>query len=222
MNNFYTYVYHDGPTPIYVGKGKGKRAHSHLKKSHNPFLKNKLAKMKREGREPRIQIIDAPGEAAAFEMETLLIAMIGRHDLGTGPLLNLTDGGEGLAGQVISEESRARMSVAQKARCARPEVMAKLRETAKASWIDPNTRAARSIGISKVKTGKPRDEETKQTISKTKKENGPSEAWIKCFCKPCTVDGITIYPSKTALTRALGAGLKGARHPNFRYVHDQA
>lgn len=36
--------------------------------------------------------------------------------------------------------------------------------------------------------------------------------------KKCTVDGITIYPSRAALTRALGQGKQGGRSPNFRYV----
>jgi predicted GIY-YIG superfamily endonuclease len=36
--------------------------------------------------------------------------------------------------------------------------------------------------------------------------------------KPCTVDGVTIYPSKSALIAAHGQGRTGARHPNFRYV----
>lgn len=36
--------------------------------------------------------------------------------------------------------------------------------------------------------------------------------------RPCTVDGITIYPSKTLLIKALGQGKLGSRHPNFRFV----
>jgi hypothetical protein len=36
--------------------------------------------------------------------------------------------------------------------------------------------------------------------------------------KPCTVDGITIYPGQRALIKALGGGKAGSRHPNFRYV----
>lgn len=36
--------------------------------------------------------------------------------------------------------------------------------------------------------------------------------------RPCTVDGITIYPSKGALTAIFGQGKAGGRNPNFRYV----
>ena len=40
----------------------------------------------------------------------------------------------------------------------------------------------------------------------------------KAKCKPCTIDGITIYPSKMALDGVLGQGKHGSKHPNFRYV----
>lgn len=37
--------------------------------------------------------------------------------------------------------------------------------------------------------------------------------------RPCTIDGITIYESKQALTAALGSGQHGLRHPNFRFMN---
>ena len=40
----------------------------------------------------------------------------------------------------------------------------------------------------------------------------------RSIAKPCTVDGITIYPSRTALIAELGEGKSGTRNPNFRYV----
>ena len=111
---FYTYVYHDGKIPFYVGKGDEKRAHSHLKKSHSKQVNWKIAKMRREGREPVVQLIVAPDNEHAKEMECLLIAMIGRRDLGLGPLLNGTDGGEGTFGYAHTKESKAKMSAAKK------------------------------------------------------------------------------------------------------------
>jgi hypothetical protein len=36
--------------------------------------------------------------------------------------------------------------------------------------------------------------------------------------RPCTVDGITIYPSIGALANALGHGKEGANHPNLRFT----
>jgi hypothetical protein len=82
--------------PIYIGKGKGKRKLDHLRKTSNKIFQNKIAYWKRHGIDPII--IDLHGdlsESDAWEIEKTLIKSIGRFDLGFGPLLNLTDGGEG-------------------------------------------------------------------------------------------------------------------------------
>lgn len=50
-------------------------------------------------------------EARIKEIE--FIALYGRHNLGKGTLCNLTDGGEGNFGVIISEETRKKMSKAQ-------------------------------------------------------------------------------------------------------------
>lgn len=36
--------------------------------------------------------------------------------------------------------------------------------------------------------------------------------------KPCTIDGMTVYPSLKALVAVFGQGKAGMRHPQFRYV----
>jgi hypothetical protein len=82
--------------PFYVGKGTKKRAWQHLSRTdHHPFV-NKLRKMLGEGVQPEIEIIRALDEGHAYFLEKCLIQVIGRQDLKTGPLTNLTDGGDGL------------------------------------------------------------------------------------------------------------------------------
>jgi hypothetical protein len=81
-----------------------------------------------------VEIIEALDEDHAKFLETCLIDVIGREDLGRGPLLNLTDGGDGrstwseeqkvahsakITGQKRSQEVRQRMSESAKARIAR-------------------------------------------------------------------------------------------------------
>ena len=46
----------------------------------------------------------------AKELEVLLISEYGRKDLGTGMLVNLTEGGEGTKGFLVSKETRDKLS----------------------------------------------------------------------------------------------------------------
>ncbi len=99
MKNFYTYAYmrEDG-TPYYIGKGKKDRINNPLHNSiHLPpkerrlFLKQNLT------------------EEDAFKHEKYMIAVFGRKDLGTGILRNMTNGGQGVSGRIVSEEQREKM-----------------------------------------------------------------------------------------------------------------
>ena len=99
MIQYYTYIYSHPITkePFYVGKGCNDRSHSHLKgrtKRDNLHLYNFIQKMIRENNTPIIEIINVTCENTALRLEQFLINQYGRKDLGTGTLLNLTDGGE--------------------------------------------------------------------------------------------------------------------------------
>jgi hypothetical protein len=67
--------------------------------------------------------------------------------------------------------------------------------------------------IAEALKGKARSEQTKSAISNGKRGKPNVKA-----SRPCTIDGITIYPSLRALGKALGSGKSGARHPSFRFV----
>lgn len=127
---FYVYIYRtlEG-VPIYVGKGMKDRFRVHQRWNSNNQLFNYLRKRSSKIEEGRYclvpDIIIAKDEADAFEMEELLIAMIGRVDIGTGTLFNLTEGGEGTSGTVISEETRRKMSINAKNYSNKPEVRAR-------------------------------------------------------------------------------------------------
>lgn len=111
MNNFYTYIYYNpsrNNEPIYIGKGKKTRAWAHLKsKNKHPFIQ-RLQFMKNNNINPIIGIYADLEEELAHLLEEELIAKFGRKDLGKGPLLNLTDGGEGTSN--LSLEIRQHLS----------------------------------------------------------------------------------------------------------------
>jgi hypothetical protein len=90
-------------TPYYIGKGKGGRAFGKHKGISVPndrtkviFLETKLS------------------DVGALALERRLIAWWGRKDLGTGILLNRTNGGEGASGRIYkpTEETNRKISAA--------------------------------------------------------------------------------------------------------------
>jgi len=100
-NRVYTYAYlRKDRTPYYIGKGQGDRVYKKGKgqvkppkdKSRIIFLKQNLT------------------EEEAFRHEKYMIAVFGRKDLGTGILHNRTNGGEGVSGLLVSEETRKKLS----------------------------------------------------------------------------------------------------------------
>jgi hypothetical protein len=95
---FYTYLWlrEDG-TPYYVGKGVW---NCHPERAY------------RRGCPPHDRIItqDHESEDDAFYAEMFLIGFYGRKNIGTGCLINLTDGGEGTRGAVCSEEKKRLLS----------------------------------------------------------------------------------------------------------------
>ena len=111
IKKHYVYLYRspvDG-TPIYVGKGWGKRAWSHLAfakndpdKHRNKYFSRKLSKWLREGFNIQPEIIaEFDTHEEALDKEAQLIAEFGRINRGNGTLLNLTDGGEGTVGKGV-------------------------------------------------------------------------------------------------------------------------
>lgn len=98
----YAYLRKDG-TPYYIGKGKDDRAFS---SNHTINLPTDRS---------RIVIVESNlTELGALAIERRLIRWYGRKDTGTGILRNLTDGGEGATGVVMTNEKRKMYSDAGK------------------------------------------------------------------------------------------------------------
>ena len=121
---FYIYAFLrlDG-SPYYIGKGQGDRI-------DDP----KSRRFKLPPKDQRKILAGGLTEPKAFEYEIALISLLGRKDLGTGCLRNLTDGGDGASGAVRSSETLAKMSAARKGRKLSPEHVAKMSAAAAAQW----------------------------------------------------------------------------------------
>jgi hypothetical protein len=131
MKHHFTYAYlrEDG-TPYYVGRGTGRRAfkkHGHISvppKDRILFLKTGLT------------------FAESIDHERYMIAVLGRKDLGTGVLRNLTDGGEGA--QNMSPASRQRISEANLGRPLTEEHKEKIRSAALAMSDETKAKIAKA------------------------------------------------------------------------------
>lgn len=120
---FYVYT-HSRPdgTPFYVGKGSGRRAHRLVGATRSVWHQRVVSKYG-EGN-IIIQKFLCQTEAEAFSLEVAKIAEF--RALGY-ELCNFTDGGEGTAGLVVSQETRAKMSASHKGKKQTPEAVAKTR-----------------------------------------------------------------------------------------------
>jgi hypothetical protein len=165
---YYTYAYirPDG-TPYYIGRGKGNRAFdiSHRVKVPSKdrvlFLKQNLT------------------YSEATDHEVYMIAVLGRKDLGTGILRNLTSGGEGRLGPKSRSEC-IKISESLKGRRLSPEHAEKARKARLGKPHSPETKKIMSeqrVGNTHASGGKGY-KWWNNGVKQTKSENCPGEGWF--------------------------------------------
>lgn len=135
--------------PFYIGKGCNNRYTHHInenriKKDTNKIKINLIEKLKSLGLKPIIKKIKINlSETDAYEMEKLIIDLIGKKIDGTGPLTNIKNGGDGFNSDDI-----------------------------KNSWLDVETREKRINGL-KEWWSNLSDDERKEHSNRKKGESNP-------------------------------------------------
>ncbi len=105
--------------PFYIGKGMGNRMYYHEaltlsgKVPHgNKLLFHKIKKILSESGTICYKKTDESlSEEDALKKEQFYIRQIGKRIDGTGPLCNITDGGEGVSGLKHSDQTKKKMSI---------------------------------------------------------------------------------------------------------------
>lgn len=172
---FYTYIHcrPDG-TPFYVGKGFGKRAY--LLKRRNPMHSNILAKY---GNTIKIYVFNCDSEQQALSDEVLQIRQLRSEGYS---LANITDGGDGVTGLVLSEEARKKISNRNKGRKATAEENAAKSARMKGVKHPPERCKTKSLAL----LGKPKSEEIRSKISASLKGKYYQ---AKVSCLKCKKEG---------------------------------
>ena len=121
----YAYLRKSDLTPYYIGKGRYKR----YKEKHSIAIPSDMS---------RIVFLETNlTEFGSFALERRMIKWYGRKDIGTGILRNQTDGGEGSAGIVHTQETRDKLSIAAKGKSKPPRTKEHMDRILEARKMNP-------------------------------------------------------------------------------------
>lgn len=162
--SYYVYAYlrskdsERGPrlSPYYIGKGSGNRAYSKERSIARPLDDSYI-----------VFLEEGLTEAEAFALEKYAIALYGRIDKGEGILWNMTDGGEGCSGVIMSQETKDKIAKSLTGRKRPRSVIEKMMQTRAGFRHSEETKRKMSQTRTGVKK-RPHTPETKLKISQSK------------------------------------------------------
>ena len=153
-NRFYVYVlFRPTGVPCYVGKGDSRRkrmdVHEYFAQRgvhRNKHLQNIIKQA--GGSVPKVIVRENLTKEDAYTIESALIVAIGRRDLETGPLVNLTNGGPGVASLVMPRYAVVRVAAYHRGRPKTDDHKRKIAESNRGQKRSVETR--RNISISRL------------------------------------------------------------------------
>ena len=180
----YAYLRKSDLTPYYIGKGIHRRAFDADHRVKVPTDKSRI-----------VFIETNMSEIGALAIERRVIRWYGRKDNGTGILRNMTDGGDGASGAIVTPEVRARISAALTGRPSPKKGIPLLhRRGIPVSEETKEKIRIANTGENNPGYGKPRSDEVKAKMSASKKG------------KPSKLKGI---PRSDETKAKIGAANKG-------------
>src|SRR4029077_10823087 len=166
-SDFYVYaLFRENGVPFYIGKGRHYRWGFHewdAKRGTSGHKHSIIRNMQLRGVEIiKIRLHEGLTEVIAHDYEVALIKAIGRGD--AGPLVNFTDGGEGLSGTKRTAEIRSKISISQR----NSKLVAAAHAARIGKKLTPETRAKISI----AHRGRIHSAESRANMSKAHKGQG--------------------------------------------------
>jgi len=192
MNIYYTYAYlRKDHTPYYIGKGKEYRIKSKQRNINPPKDKSRIIFLKQN-----------LTEEEAFKHEIYMIAVFGRKDLGNGILHNRTNGGDGVSGRILSEDTKKKIGKANKLSLKGKKISEETRQKQSNTWKEklknnPRPISYYSENLKKMAERNRNDKEKHRKHSEMMKgKPSPNQ-------KPILYDG-KVYPSMTKAIEKTG------------------
>jgi hypothetical protein len=201
MAILYRHIRLDKNEPFYIGIGKTEKR-AYFIHNRNKFWENIVSKTDYE-----VEILfDDLSWSEACEKEKEFIELYGRKDIGTGILVNMTNGGDGQLGNKFnvgrkhSEESKRKMSEKSKNRILDEDTIKKMKEKmrlAKLGKKRPERTLEHRIKLSIVQKGKPKSPEARKNMSLAHIGKKPNNM------KKVLINGV-VYESLTYVAKEFG------------------
>lgn len=188
---------------FYVGIGVPKRPYDTNGRS-KPW-NHTVAK---HGRTVKVIATDLTWDAACF-LEVSAIALLGRRNLKQGALVNLTNGGEGAKGVIVSEETRAKLVK----HWSNPTARASMKAAVKASLNTPEALAANSERGKLYFSNPENREAARARLSRFYSNPVNLAAHRKAHNRPETKTKMSALHTKSANQVKLGCGMYADRPP---------